>query len=158
MTSLLTALAQTITTWVGHSSILIDLEGHGREDLSEGWISPKLSVHSPSSPSASISINGHTSPGSALKAVKEQLRCVPNRGLHGVLRYLTENPSPSTQSTPQPQVVFNYLGQVDSVVADLTCLHSPTNAGRHTLLVNRRHSDRNHWPSSRRLSEDNLAL
>ena len=47
--------------------------------------------------------------GAALKAIKEQLRSVPDRGLgYGVLRYLT----PVEDLAWEPQVTFNYLGQV----------------------------------------------
>jgi len=100
------------------------LEGHGREDLSEGGSLRYRRLFTTVFP-VRLDINGHTSPGSALKAVKEQLRRVPQPGIgYGVLRYLTENPTitQQLQSTPQPQVVFKSSGTW--IVAILTCLHS----------------------------------
>lgn len=141
---LLTALAQTLATWAGHNSILIDLEGHGREevikglDLSRtvGWFTTIFPV--------CLDINGHTSPGSVLKSVKEQLRRIPNRGIgYGILRYLTGNPTviQQLQAAPKPQVVFNYLGQVEQVVADSSLFaFARESAGQiHSPVVNRRH-------------------
>jgi len=51
-----------------------------------------------------------TSPGSALKSQKEQLRRAPQPGLAGhVLGISPKTPSPSNSSPPhKPQVVFNH--------------------------------------------------
>ncbi len=139
---LLTALAQTIVSWSDQSSILIDLEGHGREDVIEGldlsrtigWFTTVFPV--------CLDIKGHNSPD-ALKSVKEQLRRIPNRGIgYGVLKYLTDIPTATQllQSVP-PQVVFNYLGQVDQVVADSDLFgFAHESVGQvHSPAVNRRH-------------------
>jgi non-ribosomal peptide synthase protein (TIGR01720 family) len=51
---------------------------------------------------------------SCVSPVKEQLRQIPNRGIgYGVLRYLSQDKQ--LQSLPQPQISFNYLGQLDGV-------------------------------------------
>jgi len=72
--------------------------------------------------------------------VKEQLRRVPNRGW--LRRSAVSHRKPTITATPvtQPQV-FNYLGQVDSVVADSNLFaFAHESAGRvHSPAVNRRH-------------------
>ncbi|MBE9205822.1 amino acid adenylation domain-containing protein [Nostoc sp. LEGE 06077] len=116
---LLTALVQSFTQWTGESSLLIDLEGHGREDLFEdvdlsrtvGWFTTLFPV--------GLQLGEIEHPGEALKSVKEQLRRIPNRGIgYGVLRYLHENTTirEKLQSLPVAQVSFNYLGQFDQVL------------------------------------------
>ncbi|AVH69209.1 non-ribosomal peptide synthetase [Nostoc sp. 'Lobaria pulmonaria (5183) cyanobiont'] len=117
---LLTALVQTFSQWTGETSLLIDLEGHGREELFEdidlsrtvGWFTTIFPVH--------LSLNSaFDSPGKALKSIKEQLRAIPNRGIgYGVLRYLSEDMEISQRFSrlPKAEVVFNYLGQFDQVL------------------------------------------
>ena len=107
---LLSVLSRVIGNWTGHTSTLIQLEGHGREQLfddidltrSVGWFTslyPMLLM-----PSVDL--------GDSIKAIKEQLRGVPNKGVgYGVLRYLARNPS--LADAPQPRITFNYLGQFD---------------------------------------------
>ncbi|MCE8024896.1 non-ribosomal peptide synthase/polyketide synthase [Billgrantia aerodenitrificans] len=108
---LLTALSSALCQWAGRDSVLIELEGHGREDLfdgidlsrSVGWFTSLYPVRL---------TPGSTEPGSSLKAIKEQLRQVPDKGLgYGVLRYLKEEPA--LVGGAYPQVTFNYLGQFD---------------------------------------------
>jgi amino acid adenylation domain-containing protein/non-ribosomal peptide synthase protein (TIGR01720 family) len=56
-----------------------------------------------------------------LKAVKEQLRQIPNRGMgFGVLRYLNRdiNPQAKFGDRVHPEVSFNYLGQFDQTLQD----------------------------------------
>ncbi|MEH2266221.1 amino acid adenylation domain-containing protein [Nostoc sp.] len=116
---LLTALVQSFAQWTGERSLLVDLEGHGREDLFEdvdlsrtvGWFTTLFPV--------SLQLEETDHPGEVLKLVKEQLRRIPNRGIgYGVLRYLHQDRIIRTklQSLPQAQVSFNYLGQFDRVL------------------------------------------
>ena len=59
--------------------------------------------------------------GESLKAVKEQLRAVPNRGIgYGLLRYLGPEPLRAGMAEDGPaQLLFEYLGQFDrSIPAD----------------------------------------
>ncbi len=118
---LLTALAQAAHGWTGVPRLLVELEGHGREDLfadvdlsrTVGWFTTVFPVL--------LDLSGAQGPGAALQAVKEQLRQVPNRGIgYGVLRYLSPDPAlrESLRSLPEPDIKFNYLGQVDQVVGD----------------------------------------
>ncbi|MCK6190647.1 non-ribosomal peptide synthetase [Pseudomonas sp. EYE_354] len=110
---LLTALARVITRWSGQGSTLIQLEGHGREDLFDGldltrtvgWFTSLFPVTLTPADDVSTSI----------KAVKEQLRAVPDKGVgYGVLRYLAEPAVAATLAgLAQPRITFNYLGQFD---------------------------------------------
>ncbi|MFJ2485575.1 non-ribosomal peptide synthase/polyketide synthase [Pseudomonas sp. NPDC087639] len=110
---LLTALARTISRWSQQPGTLIELEGHGREDLFDdidlsrtvGWFTSLFAVNL----SAADDLDG------SIKSIKEQLRAVPDKGLgYGVLRYLA---APSVraelESLPPPRITFNYLGQFD---------------------------------------------
>ncbi|MFH7362715.1 amino acid adenylation domain-containing protein [Pseudomonas syringae group genomosp. 7] len=110
---LLTALAQVLCEWSQQSSVLIQLEGHGREDLFDdtdlsrtvGWFSSLFPVR----------LTPQIMPGASLCGIKEQLRAVPNKGIgYGVLRHMGE-PSFALQlaALPQARVTFNYLGQFD---------------------------------------------
>ena len=113
---LLAALARALGDWAGWESVLIDLEGHGREELVEGvdltrtvgW----LTTHYP----VLLKLPEPAAPGEDLKAVKERLRTVPNRGIgYGALRYLSADAEvrEAYRALPQPRVKFNYLGQLD---------------------------------------------
>jgi amino acid adenylation domain-containing protein/non-ribosomal peptide synthase protein (TIGR01720 family) len=111
---LLTALSATFAKWTGDPSLLLDLEGHGREpvvseiDLSRtvGWFTTVFPVW--------LTLEGAADPGDALLLVKEQLRRIPHRGIgYGLLRYL--NPDAEVRgrlrARPQAEVSFNYLGR-----------------------------------------------
>ena len=111
---LLTALVQSMAAWQGTSTVLVDLEGHGREDLfagidlsrTVGWFTSIFPVM--------LSLEGTFGSGEALKAIKEQLRAIPQGGLgYGVLRYLHGDRQVRSQleNLPKSEVVFNYLGQ-----------------------------------------------
>ncbi|MFF9672031.1 non-ribosomal peptide synthase/polyketide synthase [Streptomyces eurythermus] len=109
---LLTALGRVLADWTRRATVAVGLEGHGREDrwaedvdLSRtvGWFT---ALH----PVALTVPAGDW--GTALKAVKEQLRAVPDRGLgYGVLRHLARDPRLTT--APEPGISFNYLGRFD---------------------------------------------
>ncbi|WP_395611254.1 non-ribosomal peptide synthetase [Pseudomonas sp. B22129] len=110
---LLTALARVLCRWSGHESTLIQLEGHGRETLfdeidltrSVGWFTSAYPLR----------LTPQAEPGASIKAIKEQLRGVPHKGLgYGVLRYLADDLIQQTlQALPHAQITFNYLGQFD---------------------------------------------
>ncbi|MCA1681613.1 MAG: condensation domain-containing protein, partial [Actinobacteria bacterium] len=109
---LLAALGRVLSRWTGRGRVLVDLEGHGREDLFEGvdlsrtvgWFTTMFPVALEAPEDADL--------GGLLKSVKEQLRAVPGRGLgYGALRYLTQTSGLAEQAAPQ--VSFNYLGQFD---------------------------------------------
>ncbi len=110
---LLTALARATCRWSGDASVLVQLEGHGREDLGEaidlsrtvGWFTSLFPLRL--TPAADL--------GESLKAIKEQLRGVPDKGVgYGLLRYLAgEEAATRLAVLPQPRITFNYLGRFD---------------------------------------------
>ncbi|MBI5301746.1 MAG: amino acid adenylation domain-containing protein [Chloroflexi bacterium] len=113
---LLTALAQTVACWTGARALLVDLEGHGREDLfadvdvsrTLGWFTSVYPVR--------LELNA-TTPGHALKSVQEQLRRVPHHGIgFGLLRYLNRESTAQLAASPHAPVSFNYLGQLDAIL------------------------------------------
>ncbi len=113
--ALLTALVQALAA--EGEALWVDLEGHGREELfpgvdltrTVGWFTSLYPVALALAPTSAAD------PGAALRAVKEQLRAVPQRGMSfGLLRHLRGDAR--LASLPAPQVAFNYLGQLDPVL------------------------------------------
>jgi amino acid adenylation domain-containing protein/non-ribosomal peptide synthase protein (TIGR01720 family) len=109
---LLAALGRVLGRWAGRDLVLVDLEGHGREEILDdvdlsrtvGWFTTIFPV--------ALDVSKARDWAATLKSVKEQLRAVPGRGLgYGVLRLLTETSGLADQAAPQ--VSFNYLGQFD---------------------------------------------
>ncbi|QHG23266.1 non-ribosomal peptide synthetase [Pseudomonas sp. DTU12.1] len=115
---LLTALARVLCRWSGHESTLIQLEGHGRETLfdeidltrSVGWFTSAYPLRL-----TPLDIEEASGQGASIKAIKEQLRAVPHKGLgYGVLRYLADSTCRQAMATlPSASITFNYLGQFD---------------------------------------------
>ncbi|MFN0226054.1 non-ribosomal peptide synthase/polyketide synthase, partial [Paenibacillus sp. KR2-11] len=111
---LLTALAEAIGKWSGQPRILVNLEGHGREDILEdiditrtvGWFTSKYPVL--------LDPGAEGSLGARIKKVKEDLRAIPNKGIgYGLLRYLSKNDAFALHGA-EPEISFNYLGQFDA--------------------------------------------
>lgn len=112
---LLTALVQSLAQWTGINWLLFDTEEDSREatiidnvDISRtvGWLTTIYPVL--------LDLEGAENPGDALKAVKEQFRCISSRSMdHGVLRYLSEDTklTEKVRLLPQAEVFFLYLGQ-----------------------------------------------
>ncbi len=104
---LLTALVRVLSRWTGREGVLIDLEGHGREEIEAGldlsrtigWFTTRYPVW----------LKAPSEAGAAMIAVKEALRAIPSKGLHwGLL---------GEASAPQAWVSFNYLGRFDQSLA-----------------------------------------
>lgn len=115
---LLAALALAFRRWTGESATLVELEGHGREEIFDdidlsrtvGWFTTHFPVLLRLPEQAGVS--------DSVKAIKEQLRAIPERGIgYGVLRYLSDE-AQALRSLPQPEVSFNYLGQFDNVLPE----------------------------------------
>ena len=117
---LLTALAQTLQECTGGETFLIELEGHGREEIANaidlsrtiGWFTTMFPVR--------LQLRKALDATTALKSIKEQLRKIPDRGLsYGLLRYLGDNRAErkALEMAQRPQVLFNYLGQLDQIVS-----------------------------------------
>ncbi len=164
---LLTALVQAFAMWTGVRRLLVDLEGHGREeivphvDLSRtvGWFTTLFPVL--------LDLMNAEGPAQAVKVIKEQLRSVPHRGIgYGVLRYLSEDIEVAThlRTRPQAEVSFNYLGQFDTVLSEASLFAparessgpacSPHGTRSHLLNVNgivKQGQLHLHWTYSRHL-------
>ncbi|MBN0973497.1 MULTISPECIES: non-ribosomal peptide synthetase [unclassified Gordonia (in: high G+C Gram-positive bacteria)] len=124
---LLTALALATVVWraergIDEPTALITLEGHGREeqvlpgaDLSRtvGWFTSQLPVRLDlTGLDATSAFDGHGDLAAAVKAVKEQLLALPDRGVgYGLLRYLNPETAPILAEYRAPQIGFNYLGR-----------------------------------------------
>jgi non-ribosomal peptide synthase protein (TIGR01720 family) len=141
---LLTALAAAFAGWTGQRTLLVDLEGHGREALfadvdvsrTVGWFTSLFPVL--------LDAGTATDPGHALKAVKEELRAVPTRGIgYGLLRYLGGDDAAALPA-PEPEISFNYLGQLDGgsgdvpfrfATEDVGALQDASNARAHLIDI-----------------------
>ncbi|QAT84764.1 non-ribosomal peptide synthase [Corallococcus coralloides] len=116
---LLTALVLAFARWTGQPRLRVDREGHGREELFDdvdlsrtvGWFTAMSPVSLEAAPAES--------PLLTLRRVGKALRAVPGKGLgHGLLTYLrADAASRRLQSQPRAQVLFNYLGQLDTLAA-----------------------------------------
>ena len=115
---LMTALARVISEWSGGEQVMVDLEGHGREELIPGAdISRTVGWFATIHPVA-LTAGKPWDPGSALKSIKEQLRAVPNNGFgYGILRCIApdEQVRGELAAMPGSELLFNYLGQVDQI-------------------------------------------
>src|SRR5262249_54929137 len=78
-----------------------------------------------------LDLDDDDGPGGALKTVKERLRAVPGRGLpFGLLADGGDGEvAERLRALPRPGVVFNYLGQLDSAVAEGPCRPARESAG-----------------------------
>lgn len=100
------SLAQTVKEITGESEVLLELEGHGREDLFEnmdwnrtvGWFTSIYPVL--------LKIN-EMDLSKQIVEVKEQLRKIPTNGIgFGILKYICK----SLNDKDRKQIRFNYLG------------------------------------------------
>jgi amino acid adenylation domain-containing protein/non-ribosomal peptide synthase protein (TIGR01720 family) len=124
---LLTGLVLSVLKWQrrhqssDNTSVLIDLEGHGRErifdgvDLSRtvGFFTMMFPLHLDPGPlDLEEAWAGGKALGSALKSIKEQLRAVPDNGIgYGLLRYMNPETAPALAGLTKSQIDFNYLGR-----------------------------------------------
>ncbi|HXN80684.1 MAG TPA: condensation domain-containing protein, partial [Steroidobacteraceae bacterium] len=130
---LLSALVLAIAQWCRRrergpgTAVLLDLEGHGREeifadvDLSRtvGWFTSLFPLRLDPGPlDLDEALAGGAALGHALKSIKEQLRAVPDNGLgYGVLRHLNPQTGGELARLATPQLGFNYLGRFAAAAA-----------------------------------------
>ncbi|MCI0399626.1 MAG: amino acid adenylation domain-containing protein [Chloroflexi bacterium] len=116
---LLAALAQALGRWSGAPALLVDLEGHGREEIDAavdvsrtvGWFTAIFPVVLPGGQDSSLR--------QTLTFIQAQRERLPDRGIgYGLLRYLRDDPAlaQQLQALPQAQISFNYLGQFDQLL------------------------------------------
>jgi non-ribosomal peptide synthase protein (TIGR01720 family) len=110
---LLTALVTALGNWTGERRVLLELEGHGREEIGEdvdvtrtvGWFTTIYPVV--------LEVSAGAGEGEALKSVKEQVRGVRGRrlgwGLLGEAEEITG---------VEAELGFNYLGQFDQMFSE----------------------------------------
>ena len=119
---LLSALGRTLARWCGRDTVLVAMEGHGREDVFDdvdlsrtvGWFTAEFPL--------ALRVAADAGWRDTLRSVKEQLRAVPLHGLsHGALRHLL--PDSPLAGAASPQVGFNYHGQWDATGPDAAGLY-----------------------------------
>ncbi|MFJ4323024.1 non-ribosomal peptide synthase/polyketide synthase [Streptomyces tricolor] len=107
---LLSALGRALCAGTGRDRVVVDVEGHGREELfpeldlsrTVGWFTTRYPV--------ALAVPEDAGWDAVLKQVKEQLRAVPRHGLgHDALRHLAGPPAPPA---PPARISFNYLGRM----------------------------------------------
>lgn len=103
---LITSLLRTIKEFTGNEDIIIELEGHGRDDVSEsidvsrtvGWFTSLYPFY--------IKLAGDDLAGQ-IKEIKEEIRKIPNKGIgFGILKYLSK----AFDENIKRYVRFNFLG------------------------------------------------
>src|SRR5262249_39095962 len=133
---LLTGLAVAMVRWqwrrnpTAPRAVLVDLEGHGREELfagldltrTVGWFTSvyplKLDL---GTAEVEAVYAGGTALGQVCKAVKEQRRRVPDKGLGcGLLRYLNAQTAGKLAGLARAVVGFTYLGRFAAAEGDWT--------------------------------------
>jgi non-ribosomal peptide synthase protein (TIGR01720 family) len=90
-----------------------------------------------------LNVGSATDPGAALKAVKEQVRGIPNRGIgYGLLRYLSLDGevAEKLRAQPQAEVSFNYLGQFDQLLTESAPFRLALESGGPTRSLRTRRS------------------
>ena len=144
--ALLAAFALALGRFTGETAFWVELEGHGREegaadgatavDLSRtvGWLTTLFPLR------LEVDAGGV---GGTLRATKERLRRLPERGLTWGLLELREEGPPVAR---RPEIVFNYLGRLDRAFPEgsifrpagegVGALAGPRQARAHLLEVN----------------------
>ncbi|MGA4841736.1 amino acid adenylation domain-containing protein [Streptomyces sp. G45] len=124
--ALLTGLALTLADrdrrhGGGATRAVVELEGHGRELVTEGldpsrtvgWFTSVFPVALDIGDVDWTEVwDGGAACADALKRVKETLRALPDHGIgHGLLRHLNPQTAAVLARRPLPRVGFNYLGR-----------------------------------------------
>ncbi len=108
---LIVALSLAVKKYTDENNIVIEVEGHGREEIFDkvdvtrtvGWFTSIYPI--------AVEVYGEELEKN-IKSIKEQLRRVPNKGIgYGVLKYMSEQ----IDDTEQRHIRFNYLGDTTGV-------------------------------------------
>ncbi|NGT50327.1 non-ribosomal peptide synthetase, partial [Clostridium perfringens] len=111
---LLAALKSVLIKWTGYDKILINLEGHGREDILEnidisrtvGWFTSMYPMLLETKKNEDLDYR--------IKNIKETLRSIPNKGIdYGINKYINNQ-----DLNLKPEISFNYLGEFDNDLPD----------------------------------------
>ena len=117
---LLSALGLAMNLWTGKDKALIDLEGHGREEITKevditrtvGWFTSQYPII--------LEVGNSVDLGKIIKDTKEMLRKIPNKGIgYGILKYITPKEyKKGMDFNLEPEIRFNYLGQFGKEVSN----------------------------------------
>jgi non-ribosomal peptide synthase protein (TIGR01720 family) len=133
---LLTGLGAAFKKVFGQEKLLVALEGHGREGIlpdvdigrTVGWFTGIYPVVLDLSREMELSCR--------VREIKEMLSQVPNKGIgYGILKYLTAREhKKEIQFKLKPRIGFNYLGQFDTDVEQLSFVMAEESPGHtHSL-------------------------
>ncbi len=109
---LLTAFAGALCVWSGNDEIVINMEGHGREEISReidisetiGWFTTQYPVY--------LHFDNESAINKQIKYVKETLRRIPDKGIgYGVIRYMEKS---LAEFSHDCWASFNYLGSFNN--------------------------------------------
>ncbi|HEX2057827.1 MAG TPA: amino acid adenylation domain-containing protein, partial [Actinomycetota bacterium] len=124
MDVLVAALTGAVQEWKGTPGLLVNLEGHGREEIFEGanlfatvgWFTTLYPFFT--------SLPEEDDVPARLARTKAALSAIPNKGFgYGPLRYMTAE-GRRLADRPAADMSFNYFGRIDSAYAEGT--FSPT--------------------------------
>ncbi len=105
---LLSSLAFTISNWTKCENTLINLEGHGRDEIFEkmdlsrtiGWFTSQYP----------LVLNVSNNIIDTLINTKDMLKRIPNKGVgYGIIKHLSDL---DINRSIEPEISFNYLGQI----------------------------------------------
>ncbi|QNP68637.1 amino acid adenylation domain-containing protein [Streptomyces roseirectus] len=121
---LLTALALAAAARYGTRHAVIDVEGHGREELTPdlelsrtvGWFTSLYPVHLDlDGTDVTEALAGGPAADLAVTRIAAHLRQLPDHGAgYGLLRHLNPDTTPELAKAPTPALCFNYLGRFDA--------------------------------------------
>ncbi|MFF5139127.1 non-ribosomal peptide synthase/polyketide synthase [Streptomyces sp. NPDC013157] len=132
---LLTAFALAVGDWRARTlgaeraggPVLVDLEGHGREeelagdaDLSRtvGWFTSVVPVRLDPGASGPDALTGGPALDAAVALIRDHLSALPTAGIgHGLLRRLNPATGPLLAELAEPQIEFNYMGRFERPAA-----------------------------------------
>jgi amino acid adenylation domain-containing protein/non-ribosomal peptide synthase protein (TIGR01720 family) len=137
---LLVSLGMALNKWAGLSTAVVELEGHGREDIIKntnvsrtvGWFTSLYPVVLDMKHTHNLS--------NLIIAAKETLRNIPGKGIgYGILKYLTPlDKREGLEFRLEPEISFNYLGQFDRDVKRDSFRIADISAGRSYSLSTER--------------------
>ncbi|MEV7319542.1 non-ribosomal peptide synthase/polyketide synthase [Streptomyces sp. NPDC093970] len=132
---LLTAFALAVGDWRARTlgaetaggPVLVDLEGHGREeelagdaDLSRtvGWFTSVVPVRLDPGPAGPDALTDAAALDGAVARIREHLTGLAAAGIgHGLLRHLNPVTGQVLEELDEPQIEFNYMGRFDRPAA-----------------------------------------
>jgi len=116
---LIAALGAALSQYVDGEFILIEREGHGREEIMEGVDLSRTVGWFTSLTPVVLALHPENGVTGRIECAKERLRRVPKGGVgYGLLKYLcsVHGVRERMNALPKPEISFNYLGQLDQVL------------------------------------------